>query len=36
MTLCFRRNAAFLAFAFAALAAAASAQPKAATLSRTT
>ena len=32
MTLCLRRNAAFLAFAFAAFAAAASAQPKAATL----
>ena len=32
MTLCFRRNAAFLAVAFAAFASAASAQPKAATL----
>jgi photosystem II stability/assembly factor-like uncharacterized protein len=32
MTLCFRRNAAFLAAAFAAFASAASAQPKAATL----
>jgi photosystem II stability/assembly factor-like uncharacterized protein len=32
MTVCFRRNAAILAFAFAAFASAASAQPKAATL----